>query len=250
MEKQTHLGANRTGVDMSPVDSKAMASGAQELTNVDPGPGELRAGIEQAYLSEANLVGSVPVPGTLKGVFKSTMEKAAGRNPEVFINKLGQRLAFERTGTRLYEAVIRKCQALEAAGEALPFTVDEIDHLRSEELQHFHMLKQCIQEIGADPTAMTPDADVSAVASMGYQRAMSDPRTTVPQCLQLLLELELADVAGWDMLVTLAKDMGMDEMARRFQEARRQEDEHERKVRDWCLQMVKTEAGKPRKTQH
>lgn len=244
MEKHTSLGANRTGIDMSPIHSKEMVSGAQQLTQVQPGKSELRSRIEQQYLSEATQVGSVPVPGTLKGMLKSTMEKATGRNPEVFINKLGQRLAFERTGTRLYEAVIRKCQALSAAGETLPFSLDEIDHLRREELQHFKLLTQCMRDIGADPTAMTPDADVSAVAAMGYQRALNDPRTTVSQCLNLLLELELADNAGWEMLVTLAKDMEMDEMAQQFQQAHREEGEHERKVRAWCQQAVSAESGR------
>ncbi|HEX6928272.1 MAG TPA: ferritin Dps family protein [Gammaproteobacteria bacterium] len=187
MEKQTYPGANRTGIDMSPIHSKEMISGAQKLTVVQSVGTEQRERIERQYLDQAEPVGSVPLPGTLKGAFKSTMEKAAGRNPEVFVNKLGQRLAFERTGTRLYEAVIRKCEALSAMGETLPFALDEIEHLRAEELQHFQLLNQCLLEIGADPTALTPDADISAVAAMGYQRALSDPRTTLPQSLQLLV---------------------------------------------------------------
>lgn len=250
MEKQTSMGTNRTGIDMSPIDSKEMSRGAREYTNAAAGRSQLREKIEQQYLDAANQIGSVPLPGTMKGAFKATMQKASGRHPEVFINKLGQRLAFERTGTRLYEAVIRKCRVLAEAGEQLPFELTEIDHIRSEELEHFHLLKECLTQIGADPTAITPDANVSAVASMGYQRALCDPRTNVPQCLNLLLELELADVAAWDMLIELADDMGMDEMVRQFRQAKSEEDEHERKLRSWCKAAVKAEAGKEPRTQH
>ncbi|MBW3567163.1 MAG: ferritin-like domain-containing protein [Proteobacteria bacterium] len=250
MEKRTSMGANRTGIDMSPMHGKKMATGARELTPKAAASSAACNRIEQQYLRESDGVGSVPLPGTIKGALKSTMEKATGRHPEVFINKLGERLAFERTGTRFYESVMRKCTALADAGETLPFALDELAHIRDEELAHFRMLGECMREIGADPTAMTPDADVSAVASMGYQRALSDPRTNVPQCLNLLLELEMTDNAAWETLVTLAHDMGLDEMADRFKEAQSQEAEHERQVRDWCRQALRAEAGKSPREQH
>lgn len=250
MEKHTSMGMNRTGIDMSPKHSKEMKRGAEELTGVTPGKSELRAKIERQYLGDANQVGSVPVPGTLKGAFKSATEKLTGSNPEVFINKLGQRLAFERTGTRLYEAVIRKCRHLEQAGERLPFALSELEDIRNEEHEHFQLLTECMREIGADPTAMTPDADVSAVASMGYQRALGDPRTTVPQCLDLLLELELADNAAWQMLVNLARDFGMDEMADRFHRAEEEEDRHRDKLYRWVSEATKAEAGRRPSASH
>lgn len=250
MEKHTSMGMNRTGADMSPMHSKEMKRGAEQLTKVTPAGSEQCNAIEQQYLQNANQLGSVPVPGTLKGMFKSTMEKATGRNPEVFINKLGQRLAFERSGTRLYETVIRKCEHLSRAGEKLPFDLGELEHIRNEELQHFHLLKRCIEDIGADPTAMTPDADVAGVVGMGYARALGDPRTTVSQCLDLLLELELADNAAWEMLVVLARDMGMDDMAKEFHRAEEQEDQHKQKLYAWCQAAIKAEAGRPRSTAH
>lgn len=250
MEKHTNLGMNRTGAAMSPVHSKAMKEGALQLTPKQPDVGELRTRIEQQYLDAANQLGSVPVPATLKGMFKSTMEKATGRNPEVFINKLGQRLAFERSGARLYDAAIRKCSWLEQSGETLPFRLGELEHIRNEEVEHFLLLKQCMEEIGADPTAVTPDADVSGVVALGYSRALNDPRTTVSQCLDLLLELELADNAAWEMLVVLARDMGMDDMAKKFHRAEEQEDRHKQKLYAWCSAATGAEAGKPRPAAH
>lgn len=250
MEKRTQLGANRTGIDMSPIDSKEMARGAMELTPQSPASSEGRSRIEQQYLREAGMIGSVPVPGTLKGALKSTMDKVAGRNPEVLIDKLGERLAFERTGVRLYEAVMRKCENIAATGESLPFSLGDLQHIRDEEFEHFQMLKQCMRDIGADPTAMTPDADVSAVASMGIQRVLNDPRTSITQSLEMLVNIELLDNAEWEMLIELTEDMGMDDMAKQFGDALRQENEHEQMVRSWYRQALKAELGKSERSRH
>lgn len=52
-----------------------------------------------------------------------------------FLDKLSERLAFERTGVRLYEALLNKCQTL---GESAPGpTLEDIEHIGSEELEHF-----------------------------------------------------------------------------------------------------------------
>ena len=38
-------------------------------------------------------------------MLKTALNKLVGVSPEVLIDKLGERLAFERTGTRLYDAL-------------------------------------------------------------------------------------------------------------------------------------------------
>lgn len=253
--KENPIGTNRTGVDMSRAQSEEMLRGAEDLTEALTGRfagtgTELLERLEREYVEQAGEIGSVPVPGKLKGALKSGRKNAAGKAPEVFINKLGQRLAFERTGTRLYDAVIRKCRTLSLAGEPLPFEIDALEHIRDEELKHLHLLTRCMEDIGADPTAMTPDADVSGVAALGYQRALADPRTNVAQSLNLLLELELADVAAWEMLIALADDMNMNDMASEFRQALSEEDEHEQLVRVWCMAANDLEAGKQREVRH
>ena len=70
----------------------------------------------------------------------------------------------------------------------------------------------------ADPTAMTPCANTAGVASMGIMQVITDPRTTVPQCLSAILTAELADNAGWELLIQLANEMGQDDMVAQFLE--------------------------------
>ena len=49
--------------------------------------------VHMAYIEEAERVGSVPVPGTLKGMATTAAGKLKGKKPEVLIDKLGERLA-------------------------------------------------------------------------------------------------------------------------------------------------------------
>ncbi|MEX2496725.1 MAG: ferritin-like domain-containing protein [Woeseia sp.] len=244
MEKTAQMGKNRTGMDMSPMHSKAMISGTQQYQSVSDADRQSMALIGKEYIREADPLGSVPVPGTLRGALKSGMEKLTGHNPEVFLNKLGERLAYERTGVRLYESVITKCEAADEMHSAGPVAVDELRRIRNDEANHFRMLKEAMESMGADPTAQTPDADVSGVAAMGIQHVLNDPRTSMAQSLEMLLTLELTDNAAWEMLIKLAEDLGLDELADRFQEALAQEEEHLQIVRSWYETMVMSEAGK------
>src|SRR5690606_17104124 len=129
--------------------------------------------------------------------------------------KLGERLAYERSGVRLYEAFIRKCEALQNGVSESLIPLDELWEIRNEEEQHFLMLQDCIRQLGADPTAQTPDADVSGVASMGIMQVLTDPRTTLSQGLEALLSIELIDNAAWELLLELCEEMKLDEMAER-----------------------------------
>lgn len=55
---------------------------------------------------------------------------------------------------------------------------------------------------------MTPCADVSGVIAMGVLQVISDPRTNLAQSLNTLLTAELADNAGWELLIDLANAGG------------------------------------------
>ncbi|HEX7046054.1 MAG TPA: ferritin-like domain-containing protein [Gammaproteobacteria bacterium] len=250
MEKSTEMGMNRTGIGMSPIDSKAMISGAQQLTPVEKPDGQAMMLMEQQFVENAGTIGSVPVPGTMKGALKAAMGKMAGRNPEALLNKMGERLAFERGGVRLYESAIRKCEALASLQGDAPVPLDELKHIRDEELEHFRLLKNCMTEMGADPTAVTPDADVSGVMALGIQKVPADPRTSIGQCLEALLVAELADNAAWELLISLSEQMGMDDMADDFRRALRQEETHVQRVRGWYEQAVMADATKEAAPRH
>lgn len=243
MEKSVHMGTNRTGIAMSPVQSKMMISGAAGATPTGGGEYSLHE-VGKDYINSAATIGSVPLPGTLHGALKALKDKLTGKHTEMLLNKIGERLAFERSGVRIYEAFIAKCEAAAAAGK-LPDAIllDQVRQFCIEEAQHFALLRDIMVALGADPTAQTPDADVSAVASLGLMKVIQDPRTSVMQCLEAMLSIEMTDNAAWELLVRLAREMSMDDIAEQFHQAEEQEDVHLRTVRQWYESAVLSEAG-------
>lgn len=230
-DESNELGRNRTGIQASPVHSKQMMRNAEELTATNGGGGRLLERAHQEWIREASVLGSVPLPGTMKGALKTAGKKLSGRNPEVLINKLGERLAFERSGVRLYDALLAKRRADGELGSHVP--LERLQQFRREEAQHFQLLHDVMESLGADPTAQTPDADAIAVASSGIQKVIQDPRTTLVQCLQALESAELTDRAGWELLIGLCEEMGLDEPVERFRGALAEEEEHLRHVHEW-----------------
>ncbi|WP_141735701.1 ferritin-like domain-containing protein [Oligoflexus tunisiensis] len=219
------LGRNRTGSQMSPLMTAAMLESSKDFpwdemeASLDT-PEKIR----MDYVKDAHTIGSIPVPMTLKGMAKTGYEKVKGEKPEILVDKLGERLAFERTGVRLYRALIRKC-------EADPMRDPRVDLLRlqeicNSELEHMMLLKKAMEDVGADPTAMTPGADTMAVASMGLVQVLNDPRTSISQCLEAILIAELADQDGWNLLIELTRDMGDQDHLAQFQRAMAEEEQH------------------------
>lgn len=245
MQNSTSLGLNRTGTHMSPLLTRSMQSYAEKCSPPpeDPIHESSIAGVRSDYVQEAGSIGSVPLPGTLAGAVKTSLDKLTGKKPEVLIDKLGERLAFERAGVRLYQALIDKVAATDNP-QNLPFGLADLEHIRDEELEHLHMLTSVLESLGADPTAQTPSADIAGVTGSGVMQVLTDPRTTVGQCLCATLTAELADNAGWDLLLQLSEEIGKDdEMLKKFQTAYQHEEEHVQRVRDWLSQIVLEEAA-------
>lgn len=117
----TTLGMNRTGAKVSPAGTSAMTDAVNELTPEMPVDTAAIEAERITYINEAESVGSIPPPLSLKGVLKTGMAKMKGGEPSLLVDKMGERIAFERGGVRLYEALIAKYQAVEAIGdEVLP----------------------------------------------------------------------------------------------------------------------------------
>src|SRR5690606_14510294 len=95
----------------------------------------------------------------------------------------------------------------------------DLNHIMEEEFEHFQMLTETIMELGGDPTSQTPCADISAVAALGIMQVLTDPRTTLAQCLQSLLTAEMTDLAAWELLIELAEQSGHDDLVPPFQKA-------------------------------
>lgn len=240
-EQATDPGRNRTGMDMAPRLGQEMRENITQVTPSSTGDQENADSLRCEYIHEAEPVGSVPMPGTVKGAFSTVAQKITGKKPEVLIDKLGERLAFERTGVRLYELLINKRTSLpDDAG--IP-TVQDLRQQQMQEAQHFALVRTCMESMGADPTAVTPSADTIAVASSGLLQVLSDPRTSLDQCLEAILTAELVDNDGWQMLVDLSSAMNMEDEAQSFQGALIQEQQHLNNVRAWLQHRMYNVAG-------
>ena len=190
----TTSGPNRTGVALSPELEQAMNEAADALTPAtDIDTSEMEAN-KLRYIAEAEAVGSVPPP-----ISAEEASEPVGADPgpsPMFLDKLGERIAFERTGTRLYDALIVKyrasreldggCSRLQwpRARRAPEQPEETLARIRAEELSTSTCSCEAMRSLGGDPTAQTPCADVSAVASSGIMQVLNDPRTTLGQCLE------------------------------------------------------------------
>jgi hypothetical protein len=248
----TSVGHNLTGAALTPTAVQAMTEAADTLTpftDIDTSDMEAQ---KMAFIEEAEAVGSVPLPASVKGVAKASVAILKGGQPTVFLDKLGERLAYERTGTRLYEALIIKYRATQQAeGDVLPSATmpgdtqasaedpgATLERIRQDEYGHFTLLCEAMTAMGGDPTAQTPCADVTAVASSGFMQVLNDPRTTLAQCLNAMLAVELADNAGWEMLASLADEAGQSDLAGRFLAALGQEQQHLAIIKGWLTAIV------------
>ena len=243
MNTLDETGMNRTGIKTSPIDSRATAAGAEEGESTSIGGESLMAAVRLEMAERGEPVGSMPPPASLKGVAKSAMTVLKGESPTLLLNLLGERLAFERTGVRLYEAVIDKLPAFAGdAGSAGP-TVADLRAIQEDELRHVDVVRRAIEKLGGDPTAMTPAADTGSVSMMGVLQVVCDPRAQLAQSLHALLTAELVDNDGWELLIQLARGLGQEAIAQSFAQARDQEHLHLVRVRAWVMSLAMREAG-------
>jgi rubrerythrin len=197
-----------------------------ELTRPPRGDERDLAKIRLEYAKEADPVGTLPEPQP-EGIAR------------VLMDKLGERLAFERSGTRLYDALMVKCSSDKSAG----VPAKDLRHIRDEEAVHFALVGAAIESLGGDPTAQTPSADVAGVEGMGLMQVLNDPKTTVAQALHAILVAEMTDNAAWDELIELASQVGNDDLVARFTKARDEEREHLEKVQGWYKSASLSAAG-------
>ncbi len=206
-------GMNRTGLLVSPELAQELIEGVEQWSPAPQLDDTSSAAIRALYIEEGDTIGSKP-EGDEDGL----------------MDKLGARLAFERSGVRLYDALIQKRTAV--SGSTHP-TIKELEHIRAEELQHLLLLQRCIEELGGDPTTLTPAADIGATMTVGVMQVVLDPRTTIDQCLEAILTAELVDNDCWSVLIDLVREKGQEEMLESFEAALAEEEEHLTDVRAW-----------------
>lgn len=241
MNNKTAVGLNRTGAALSPRMTPEMVRSAEMFAPLGPPPGTAMERIRATYMANAMPHGTMPPPASLKEAGLTALEMMKGNKAIVFTDKLGARLAFERTGARLYEALLSRIDA-GPTWEGGPSRV-EAEKIHAEEVRHFHLVKSCIEELGGDPTLQTPSADVDALASMGVIKVLGDPRMSLRHALHGILVAELVDTEGWSTLIELASSLGHEEMASRFREAHLVEEQHLVTVRGWLRTALLDEAN-------
>lgn len=213
-----HHQTNRTGIARDPEGAEDMIEAARAgAEGLDPGD-------FVAYRLEEQR-GKPPV---------ATMPPSLrpdGRTPALLIDKLGERLAFERAGVRLYQTLVLKHEA--SGGFAGGPSREDLEEIRDDERRHLELLERAIVERGGDPTAVTPCANLVAVESRGLAAVVLDARTSLAEALHAIHVAELADNAGWEQLVELMEHIGDRDALDDFEDALEDEQDHLVRVRGW-----------------
>jgi ferritin-like metal-binding protein YciE len=241
MSTQTaSLGRNRTGIATSRDAAERMIEGTAEFPPDRPGDERMISEVRESFAKEAEPLGSVPPPMNLEGMVKTAVKGLKGARPTQFIDKLGERLAFERSGVRLYEGLISKYTTF-GGFEGGPQLAQLEENMR-EEHEHFRLLTDVVTRLGGDPTVITPSADLHATMTKGIMEVMVDARTTFAQCLEALLVVELADNECWEALIEMARESGEESVVAAFEKARAEEADHLEDARAWVAAAQKREA--------
>jgi hypothetical protein len=231
MNQNASTGSNKTGTATAPDRLQAMLSGLEPFLPQSTGSAQAIADVRVAYAKEAEPVGSIPPPVGVTSTVKTAVKTITGGQPSLFLDKLGERLAFERSGVRLYETLVSKYDAYGSFSGGP--SREDLQQILNDEFAHFTMLTWAVEQLGGDPTAVTPSANLHATLSMGVVQALTDPRTTLLQSLEAILLAELADNDCWQALSELARQAGEQDLENRFLRAYATEGEHLERVRGW-----------------
>ena len=167
------------------------------------------------------------------------MEKLAHHNAAFVLDVLSGRLVFERTGVKLYDHAMRK---IERHGEPRYHAVlGQLHEIRDEEKEHAEWLEAQIRALGGNPDETTDLAQLEAEESTGIQSVIVDGHDKVIHVLHALLAAELADNAGWDLLVKLADDAGDREAQLAFAKRLAEEAKHLLFIREAVVRAAEVE---------
>lgn len=247
MKNTLESGLNRSGMATAPRMGPQMLQ-VPGLTPRSSGDAKVIANERVVYAQESEPLATMPPPGSLKELAKQTLKLLKGQKALVFVDKVAERMAFERGGVRLYEALLSKYDAY-GTWESGPSRAD-LEGIMRDELQHFHFLAEVLGMLGADATAVTPSADVHDVMASGMRLVLTDPRTDLRQCLEAMMTVELADNECWTTLVKLAHAYQETDLAERLQRCLDEERVHASRIRAWLAAGLGGEAfGDPRALQ-
>ncbi|HEY0713442.1 MAG TPA: ferritin-like domain-containing protein, partial [Polyangia bacterium] len=122
---------NRTGASVAPSLFQELVDATSQTEPSATGDAEEIAQVRNSYAKEAEPPGSMPPPAS----GTRAKDALALNGGVVFLDKLGERLAFERGGVRLYDALLSKHDAW-GTWPGGPRRAD-LEKIRSEEHDHF-----------------------------------------------------------------------------------------------------------------
>ena len=170
------------------------------------------------------------------------MDKLAKKNPRKIIDLLSERLTFERSGVKLYDTLLSRLRLVR--DPVLEPLLEKLERFRDEEKEHEEWLEEQIRALGGDPSAVTEQAILVQTESEGIERVVRRDQN-VPHDFHALLIAELADNAGWDLLVEIADELGDSKAKRQFRKRLREEEEHLLFVRKTLLDLTSKEVSEP-----
>lgn len=231
MRQSPQQGNNRTGIVASGRLGEEMVAATEEFPPSSPGTAQAIAEVRIADAQNGESLGETPPPGSLVDKAKAAVTVVTGGQPTLLMDKLGERLAFEHAGARLYEALLSKHRAYGTFSGGPG--AEDLLRILTEEYEHADLLERAIKELGGDPTAVTPSANLAANISAGLPQVLTDPRTNLLQSLEAIIIAELADNECWTALAELAQQAGHQELVEECREAIAHERDHLRQVRLW-----------------
>ena len=241
MKSPASMGMNRTGIDTSPQQFQELLQGLEEFPSMTTGDEETLEVSRTSYIREADPIGTVPAPGTIKGVVKEGMQQVMGRNAEVLIDALGGRLAFERTGTRLYDAFLGKCEVRSEEAAVLP--IDRYGSFERGGRPHGNRMGRLTSVRSGPDMCDSPGRREWRSLRWGDAAVGRSTDVRTAQSLHAIHIAELVDNDGWQQLVKLALTLGQNAMAEQFRRAMAEEDQHLTVIRQLVEQLTAAQAG-------
>ena len=152
------------------------------------------------------------------------MKELAQHNPAKILDLLIARLNFERTGVKLYDSVLAKIAAQQdpdAHG-----MLENLQEHRNEEKEHEEWLEECVRQLGGDAHGTSDMSELEARESKGVEDILLDGDNDILHIFHALLAAELADNAGWDLLVQIADEAGDRDAKKQFKKRLHEEEDH------------------------
>ncbi|WP_375754276.1 hypothetical protein [Corallococcus exercitus] len=182
----------------------------------------------------AGHLGELHLPD-FKEVVGGALQAAERPTPLLFVAQLRERLAFERTSSRLYAGLLVKTHALGSyPGGPSP---ERLVELHNQELDHLNLIRECVYRLGVDAPQLTTPGDGADPRTHGLLRAVDDPCATLQDALRAVLISEILNNAGWSLLVDLAQELGPPDLVDAFREVLREELLHLEEVTGWVANL-------------